>query len=170
LPALAAGVTPLGLLVPGGAPRPELRREFTSPLAGPPALAPGNDGDLEISLTSADRSVLHFLFSPRPQLGMDVDRETGVSRSFAGLSWNVFDNAGFYGNLGLAGSLTRSGPEELNRRLFGAPLALHSSFEFGYQIGNNNSLSLSVDHASTPDFLNDRNELNNLRLRYGLKF
>lgn len=171
--AYAAVTTPLpaggGTLVPGGAPLPQFRLNFPDLLSAAPAVS-GAAEDLQISLTSPDRSVLHFLFSPRSQFMVNTDRDTGTRSSYAGLSWSLFDTDGFYGNLGLAGSYTRFGAEEMYRRYLGPPLALHQTFELGYELGGPHSLWLSVDHATTPDFLNDRSELNNFRLNYGLKF
>ena len=56
------------------------------------------------------------------------------------------------------------------RRSLGPPLALHSTFEFGYELGDRHSLTLSLDRATAPDIFNEHNELDNLHLRYGLKF
>jgi hypothetical protein len=162
--AIAAGSTGSGALVPGGFALPEFRLNFPDLLAGPPS------GDLQISLTSSDKSVLQFLFSPRSQFGINTDPGTGTSRGYVGLSWNLFENGGFFGNLGFAGSLTRPGAEEMNRRALGAPLAVHGTFELGYQIGNQHSLTLSLDHASAPDLFAEHSDYNNFRLRYGLKF
>ena len=69
-----------------------------------------------------------------------------------------------------AGSIVRPGAEEMAPRALGPSFALHSMFELGYQIGDGHSLTLSLDRATTPDFLSERNEFNNLHLRYGLKF
>jgi hypothetical protein len=165
--AVAAGG---GVLVPGSAPLPQFHLDFPNLLIEPLG-APAVPGDLEISLTSPDRSVIQFAFSPRSRFGMTTDAETGTSRSYAGLSWNLFENSGFFGNLSLAGSLTRPGAEEMmNHRGLGPPLALHSMFEFGYQLGDRHSLTLSLDRSTAPDIFSERNELDNLLLRYGLKF
>jgi hypothetical protein len=165
-PAAAAGS---GALVPGSAPLPQFHLNFPNLLIeplGPPA----SQGDLQISLTSPDKGVIQFMFSPRSRFGMSTDPETGTSRTYAGLSWNLFENSGFFGNLSLAGSLTRPGAEEMNRRALGPPLALHSMVEFGYTLGGRHSLTLSLDRATAPDIFSERNELDNLHLRYGLKF
>ncbi|HZT50443.1 MAG TPA: hypothetical protein VFA22_00830 [Stellaceae bacterium] len=169
LPAWAAGpsatAAPASTLVPGGFALPEFRLNFPDMLATPPA-----EGDLQISLMSSDKSVLQFLFSPRSQFGMLSDPGTGTSRSYVGLSWNLFENNGFFSNFGIAGSLTRPGAEEMNRHGLGPPLALHSTVEFGYQLGSQHSLTLSLDHASAPDLFGDHGDSSNFRLRYGLKF
>jgi len=158
-----------GGLVPGSAPLPEFHLNFPNLLIEPLA-APAVAGDLQIELTSPDRSVVQFLFSPRSTFAIDNNPNTGTNRSFAGLSWNLFEDNGFFGNLSFAGSLTRPGAEEMAPRALGPSFALHSMFELGYQIGDGHSLTLSLDRATTPDFLSERNEFNNLHLRYGLKF
>jgi hypothetical protein len=157
------------MLVPGSAPLPQFHLNFPNLLIEPLG-APAVAGDLQISLTSPDRSVVHFLFSPRSSFAIDTDPNTGTKSSYAGLSWNLFEDNGFFGNLSLAGSFTRPGAEEMAPRALGPSLALHSMFEFGYQLGDGHSLTLSLDRATTPDFLSDRNEFNNFHLRYGLKF
>lgn len=158
-----------GALVPGAAPLPEFHLNFPN-LLSEPLLPPTQAGDLQISLTSPDRGVLQFLFSPRTLVGGVTDPDFGASRSYAGLGWNLFDAGGFYGTLGFAGSLTRPGPDDPYRQLFGPPFAIHSMFELGYELGGPHSLTLSLDHSSAPDLFNDRGGLDNLRLRYGLKF
>jgi len=158
-----------GILVPGNAPLPEFHLNFPNLLLEPLG-PPSASDDLQISLNSPDRGVVSFLFSPRSRFGMATDSGTGTSRSYAGLSWNLFNSNGFFGNLSVAGSLTRAGPEEMYPRYLGPSLALHSEFELGYQIGDRHSLTLSLDRATAPDPFSDRSELDNLRLRYGLKF
>jgi len=167
LPHAVAGTPGSNALVPGGFPLPEFYLNFPDRLAEP---LPTGPADLRISLTSPDQSVLQFLFSPRPQFAIATDRGTGTSRSSIGLSWNLFDNDGFFGSFGLAGSFTRTGVDDIYRRYFGPPLALHGRVEFGYQLGNQHSLTLSLDHATAPDLFGERNDLNNFQLRYGLKF
>ncbi len=167
MPPALAGSPGGATLVPGGFPLPEFRLNFPDLLYGPP---PSGSPDLQISLTSPDKTVLQFLFSPRSQFAFTTDPDTRTSRSYAGVSWNLFENNGFFGNLGLAGSFTQPGAEEFYRHDLGPPLALHSTFEFGYELGAGHSLTLSLDHASATDLFGDRYDNSNLRLRYGLKF
>lgn len=154
-------------LVPGGFRLPEFHLSFPELLSGPP---PAGPGDLQISLTSGGKNVLQFLFSPRSEFAFASDPTTGASRSYAGLSWNLFDKSGFFGNLDLSGSLTQFGPDPFYRQDYGPPLALHSTFELGFKLGASHSLTLSLDHSQAPDLFGDHYDINNLRLRYGLKF
>lgn len=167
-PHALAGAPGSAALIPGGFPLPEFYLNFPDRLAEP---LPTGPSDLRISLTTPDKSVLQFLFSPRPEFAIATDRGTGTSRSSAGLSWNLFDSNGFFGSFGLAGSVTRTnGVDDVYRRYFGPPLALHGHFEFGYQLGAQHSLTLSLDHAAAPDAFGEHSDLDNLQLRYGLKF
>jgi hypothetical protein len=175
LPALAGGppsaaLDPSGGLVRGNAPLPQFYLDFPS-ISNTLRAPLVNDNDLEISLTSDDNKVLQFLFSPRPQVGTSIDQLTGTSRSFAALTWNMFDTSSVFGNIGVAGSYTSSNFEDPDRRLLGPPVAMHGMLELGYHLGEQHSLSLSLDHSSTLELGNDHGVLgDNLRLRYGYKF
>ncbi|HUH85469.1 MAG TPA: hypothetical protein VLX85_12740 [Stellaceae bacterium] len=177
-PAFAADqVQPLtlsgGAPLPDTAPAPTFHFDF---LLDDPArqalLPPGSTSNLEISLTSPNNSVFHFLFSPRPQFGFATDTY-GVNRSYAGLSWNLFDSRGLYGNLGLGGTYDTSSnlPNDPLRRSLTPPLMLHGGLELGFHFGEQHSLSLRLDEGVTPGFhLNSGETSDNFRLRYGLKF
>lgn len=160
-------------LVRGGAPLPEFHLNFLGNVAGSQALAPiGADDNLEIALTSPNQGVLHFLFSPRPQFGFGYDRLTATNRGYAGLTWNLFDSDHLFGSIGLAGSYDAGdGPYDPLRRDFGPSLLLHGALEFGYQLGEQHSLSLRLDEGRAPELrLNTPESSDNLQLRYGLKF
>jgi hypothetical protein len=176
-PAVAGGQTqPLsvdgGALVMGSAPLPEFHLDFllddpSQPRGLPPSY--GN-GHLEIALTSPDNGVFRFMFSPRPQFGLNLDKATG-NRGYAGLTWNLFDSSTVFGNFGLAGSYADPGnPNDPLHRPLGPPLMLHGALELGYHIGTQHSLSLSLDQGRAPDGLLNGETMDSLRLRYGLKF
>jgi hypothetical protein len=175
--AAAADNTPLltldgGPLVRGNAPMPEFHLNFLGnsvPLASNP---PGSSPDFDISVTSPHNGVFQFLFSPRPQFGFGYDPLTGDNRGYAGLTWNLFDDKGVFGSVGLAGSYD-PGLDTLYdplRRSLGPPLMLRGALEFGYRLGDQHSFSLRLDEDRTPDFRLNSETLDALRLRYGLKF
>ena len=176
-PALAGGQTQQlslggGELVRGGAPLPEFHLDFLLSDPARQAMLPaGSTDNLEISLTSPQNGVLRFLFSPRPQLGLSVDRATGGNRAYAGLTWSLFDSDTVFGNVGLAGTYEAGSslPTDPLRRPLGPPLMLHGAVEFGYHLGERDSVSLSLDQGRAPD-LRPGVENDNFRLRYGLKF
>jgi len=175
-PASAGGQTqPLAgggdTLVPGSAPLPEFHLDFILDDAARRGLGPsGSGGNLEIAMTSPESGVFRFLFSPRPQFGVNLDRTTG-NRGYAGLTWNLFDSNRIFGNFGLAGSYADPGaPNDPLHRPLGPPIMLHGALELGYHIGTQHSLSLSLDQGRAPDARLGGETTDNLRLRYGLRF
>ena len=161
-----------GTLVRGGAPLPEYHLNFLGDDAGSRVLLPGGAAnDLEIALTSPNSGVFHFLFSPRPQFGFGYDRATATNRGFAGLTWSLFDSDRLFGSIGLAGSYDAGSVYDPLHRAFGPPLLMHGAVEFGYQLGEQHSLSLRVDDGHSPDLrFNNAENSNDFLLRYGLKF
>ena len=169
LPALADS-TALGsgsALVRGGAAFPSFNSSFPLDLAsvGP---APATKSNLEIALTSPDHSVLRFLFSPRIMAGDTYNYQVGptVTGTSVGLAWNIFDHDKLFGAVGLSGEVNRQALDSPVPKLYGPPFALHSSLELGYAFTSQQSLSLSLDHATPTPFTGS----DNLRLRYGLHF
>ena len=153
--------------------QPELHLDYllNDPTRRGAAPSLGSD-NLEIALSSPDSGVFRFLFSPRPQFGLSLDKVTG-SRGYAGLTWNLFDSDSLSGNVGLAGSYDpgAGAPNDpLGRTLATPSLTLHGALELGYHIGARHSLSLSLDQGRTPDLKLNAETTDNLRLRYGLKF
>jgi hypothetical protein len=173
-PALAGGQTQSLTngenLVRGKAPLPEFHLDFLLDAPTRRGMAPPIGDNLEIALTSPDSGVFRFIFSPRPQLGLNLDKTSG-NRGYAGLTWNLFDSDTVFGNLGLAGSYTAAGaPNDPLRRPLGPPLMLHGALELGYHIGGQHSLSLSLDQGRAPEARLGGETMDNLRLRYGMRF
>ncbi|MGO8914901.1 MAG: hypothetical protein ACLQJR_03220 [Stellaceae bacterium] len=177
-PAVAGDQTqPLGVdgsgLVRGGAPLPDFRLNFLPNDPVSQGLNPaGGSNNLEIALTSPGTGVFHFLFSPRPQLGFGLDRMTGVNRGYAGLSWSLFDNDRLFGSVGLGGTYDPGSntPFDQLRRPLGPPLMMRGALEFGYQFGDQHSLSLRLDEGRPADLRLNGENSDNLQLRYGVKF
>jgi lipid A 3-O-deacylase len=177
-PAVAGGQTQQltvngGALVRGAAPLPDFHLDFLLEDPARQVLLPlGRSSDLEIALTSPDNDVFRFLFSPRPQLGLSVDKLTGGNRGYAGLTWNLFDSRTVFGNLGVAGTYDAAAgaPNDPLRRPLGPPLMLHGALELGYHLGDQHSLSLRLDEGRVPEFRLNGESSDNLSLRYGLRF
>jgi hypothetical protein len=157
-----------GTLQRGGAPLPEFHLDFLP--SEPTSPVVGSGGNLEIALAAPGASGFSFLFSPRAQFGLGFDRATGTNRAYAGLTWNLFDTGTVFSNIGVAGSHdVGTAPTEQPRRFFGPPLMLHGALQFGYHLGEQQSLSLSLGQEHAPE-LRGGEASDNLRLRYGLKF
>ena len=177
-PALAGGQT-TQLSLSSDAPArataaaPEVHLDYLLNDPGRRGAAPSLGSDnLEIALTSPDVGVFRFLFSPRPQFGLSLDKVAG-NRGYAGLTWNLFDSGSVFGNLGLAGTYDAGAGapnDPLGRTTLTPSLMVHGALELGYHIGAQHSLSLSLDQGRSPELKSNTETTDNLRLRYGLKF
>jgi hypothetical protein len=163
-----------GNLVPGAATVPAFHMDFLLDDAGRLDGVPlGTTHDLEISLTSPNSPVFHFLFSPRAQFGIGYDPIEGASRAYIGLTWNLLSDNSIYGNLGLAGSFDPggAGAASVAGRVPDAPLMFHGAVEFGYRVDQNSSLSLAIDQGVVPNAHGSGPEpIDNFLLRFGGKF
>jgi hypothetical protein len=157
-------------LVRGGAPLPQFNTSFPIQIGTPdPVGAPKSD--LEISLTSPDHSVLHFLFSPRSLAGVTPSVGGTAGAQYSGLAWNIFDNDRLFGSIALTGAVTRPLNTDPTTRLYGPLISLHSTFELGYAFDPRSSLSFDIDHANAAPVFGDHNVPGeNLRLQYGYHF
>lgn len=175
-PALAGGQTSqlsfTGDALVRGAGLPEFHLDYllNDPARRGGAQPLGSD-NLEIALTSPDIGVFRFLFSPRPQFGLSLDKGAG-NRGYAGLTWNLFDSGSVFGNVGFAGSYDPGTglPSDTLHRPLTSSVMLHGALELGYHIGARHSLSLSLDQGRSPELRLNAETTDNLRLRYGLKF
>jgi hypothetical protein len=171
--ARADGATRLGAasaLVRGGAPLPQFNTTFPIQIGNPNPVGAAKS-DLEISLTTADHSVLRFLFSPRSLSGETPGIGGTAGADYTGLAWNIFDNDRLFGSIALSGAVNRRSVNDPTSRLYGPLISLHSTFELGYVFDPQQSLSLDVDHAQAAPYFGDRNVPGeNLRLQYGYHF
>ena len=146
--------------------------------SGTPSIGPGRLVDpppgFAIMLTMPAAPDQEFMFSPRlPQLLPDSTTSSLGQRAYLGFSFDMGQKTGFYGSLGLGGSIASaggSGFDELARPHPTSSLLLHGGLEFGYRPDPQNSVSLSLDQAKAPDFLDHGDSVSSVRLRYGLKF
>lgn len=127
-----------------------------------------------MALTMPDAPDRVFMFSPRlPQLLPDSTTPVLGQRTYLGFTFDLGQQSGLYGSLGLGGSVATSSGltfDDLARTHPSASLLLHGGLEFGYRPDANNSVSLSLDQAKAPDIFDHSDSVSSVRLRYGFKF
>lgn len=178
LPARADGPAPPGYvgglkLVWGSVPLPDFRTGFQQPSPSGGGLSLDEPG-YAMMLSLSNEPGQQFAFTPRtPQL-TPLGIAGGVSqRSYLGVSVDIGEPTGFYGSVGVGGSvLAQRTPsfEDVGPRAFNAPLMLHGGVELGYRLDSRNSFALSVEEARPTDGSERGGPIGNYRLRYGLKF
>jgi len=161
-------------LVWGSVPLPDFRMGFQQPDAVRGGLSVDEPGGA-MMLSLSDKPGQQFMFTPRtPQLSpVGVSGGGAQQRSYLGLSVDIGEPMGFYGSLGLGGSvLAQRAPafEEGGPRAYNAPLMLHGGVELGYRLDSANTFSLSVEEAHPTDGSERGGPIGTYRLRYGLKF
>jgi len=177
LPARADGPLPTGYvgglqLVWGSVPLPDFRTGFQQPSPSGGGLSLNEPG-YAMMLSLSDKPSQQFTFTPRtPQLtplGL-----AGLSqRSYLGISVDIGEPTGFYGSVGVGGSVLAQRPpsfEDAGPRAFNAPLMLHGGVELGYRLDSKNSFALSLEEAHPTDGSERGGPIGSYRLRYGLKF
>ena len=178
VPARADGSAPSsyvgGLkLVWGSVPLPDFRVGFQDPSAPAGGLSLDEPGSA-VMLSLSDKPGQQFSFTPRtPQLAPLALTAGANQRSYLGVSVDISEPTGFYGSVGVGGSvLARRTPsfEDGGPRAYNAPLMLHGGVELGYRLDSQNSFALSVEESHPTDGSERGGPIGTYRLRYGLKF
>tara|TARA_Y100001960_G_C14766853_1_gene877497 strand:- start:2578 stop:3060 length:483 start_codon:yes stop_codon:yes gene_type:complete len=140
----------------------------------------GLDGNLEFLWNSPDW--LKFLWTPQPHLGFSFNGSSNnTDVAYTGLSWEkiIWRSAFLNFSFGLAlhnGKLSYNPdvpfPSDYNRhREFGCRVVFRESFEAGWKLPKEQSLSIMWSHYSHAGLCGDQNEgLDNLGVRYGYRF
>lgn len=178
LPARADGPAPAGYvgglkLVWGSVPLPDFRTGFQQPSPSGGSLSLNEPG-YAMMLSFSDKPGQQFTFTPRtPQL-TPLGLAGGLTqRSYLGISVDMGEPTGFYGSVGLGGSVLAQRPpsfEDAGPRAFNAPLMLHGGVELGYRFDSRNSFALSLEEAHPTDGSERGGPVGSYRLRYGLRF
>jgi hypothetical protein len=156
-------------LVWGGLAVPDFSGKLgnTTSLDPPPGFA--------MMLTMPNAQGQQFMFSPRlPQVMPDSTTAIAGQRAYLGFSFDMGQQTGFYGTLGLGGSVATTHSavtfDDLARAHSDSPLMFHGGLELGYRPDPQNSVSLSLDQAKGSDGFDRGDSVSSVRLRYGLKF
>jgi hypothetical protein len=160
-------------LVWGSVPLPDFRTGFQQPAGAGDSLSLDEPG-YAMMLSLSDKPGQQFMFTPRtPQLTPLGLTGGGTQRSYLGLSVDIGEPTGFYGSVGLGGSvLAQRTPafQDGGPRAYNAPLMLHGGVELGYRLNSASSFSLSLEEAHPTDGSERGGAIGTYRLRYGLKF
>jgi hypothetical protein len=157
-------------LIWGALPVPDF--SGTRPTGGPGLTDPPPGFSMMLTMPNAQGQ--QFMFSPRlPQVMPDSTTPSVGDRAYLGFSFDMGQQTGLYGTLGVGGSITASHGltfDDLGRTHATAPLLLHGGLEFGYSFDPQNRVSLSLDQAKGADGFDRGDSVSSVRLRYGLKF
>jgi lipid A 3-O-deacylase len=138
---------------------------------------PGVDFNGELRFVSPE--ILKAIYAPRPHLGVSVNSAGATNQAYAGLTWtftlarglaSAEDSLFLDASLGGAvhdGSIRTN---RTDRKELGSRVEFRESLELGWRFTPSQSVSILLDHISNAN-LGVKNEgLDNLGLRYGIKF
>jgi lipid A 3-O-deacylase len=135
--------------------------------------------DLNAELRFVSPAFLEPLLSPRPHLGVSVNTDGDTDQAYAGLTWtftlfrqllNPVDSLFLDASLGGAVHDGKLSTRDPHRKNLGSRFLFRESLEIGYRFTPAQSVSVILDHISNADLASRNEGLDNLGLRYGLKF
>jgi lipid A 3-O-deacylase len=137
----------------------------------------GADINLETRFVSPE--LLRPLFAPRPHLGLSVNTAGDTSQLYAGLTWSLTLTRGLFStsdslyldaSIGGAAHDGKLDIESADRKALGSRFLFRESLELGYSFTPSQSISIMLDHVSNANLANRNEGLDNLGIRYGVKF
>jgi hypothetical protein len=130
----------------------------------------GIDGNLEFLFVSPD--FLHYILSPRPQIGFSVNSDGNTSSGYFGLNWEWRPWRGLFADFSFGGMVHNghNRTDDIHRKELGCHILFRESVEVGWRFAGRHSLSFLFDHSSNGRLCAKNEGLNDLGIRYGYSF
>jgi lipid A 3-O-deacylase len=138
---------------------------------------PGADFNGEIRFVSPD--LLKAIWAPRPHLGVSVNSAGATSQAYTGLTWTftlarglASSDDSLFLDASLGGSVHDGSirSERSDRKELGSRFLFRESLEFGWAFTPRQSISILLDHVSNANLGVKNAGLDNLGVRYGIRF
>jgi hypothetical protein len=134
--------------------------------------------DVNIEARFASPTFLDVLLSPRPHLGVSANTEGDTSYAYFGLTWHAAGILGQEDSLFIEGSLggavhdgaVERAEAEPGEKPLGTRVLFRESVEIGYAFTARQSVSVMFDHLSNANLGDANPGLNNVGIRYGVRF
>jgi lipid A 3-O-deacylase len=133
--------------------------------------------DLNLELRFASPGFLSLVWSPRPHLGVSGNLAGDTSQVYFGLTWSFMlwrtgGADGLFLDASLGGAVHNGelDPVKADRKALGSRVLFRESLELGYRFAEVHSISVMLDHMSNANLADHNEGLDNLGIRYGLKF
>ncbi len=128
--------------------------------------------NLGIEVLGRSPAWLDWIWSPRPTAGFSLNTAGDTSAVYAGVTWD-FDIAGPIFISAFFGGGVHDGETEGNvpdKRALGCPLLFRESIGLGYRLPNGDAIELAVDHMSNASLCDENDGVENLGIKYHLRF
>lgn len=172
------GDAPAQTLVPGGF-LDELKLGVLRHDAGVFGNHKEDGADINLEARFVSPEFLHPLLAPRPHLGLSLNTDGNTNQVYAGLTWtftlfrglfSTSDSLYLDASIGGAAHDGKLDTEAPGRKSLGSRFLFRESLELGYSFTPSQSISIMLDHVSNANLANRNEGLDNLGVRYGIKF
>jgi lipid A 3-O-deacylase len=135
--------------------------------------------DLNGELRFVSPDILKAIWAPRPHVGVSVNTIGNTSQAYAGLTWTftladglVRANDRLFLDVSFGGAVHDGDihTENDERKALGSRVLFHGALELGWAFTPGQSISILLDHMSNANLGSKNEGLDNLGLRYGIKF
>jgi len=108
----------------------------------------------------------------RPAIGASYNSAGGTSKAYADARWEYQTSLGVFFDLGIGAAVHNGdlGPVSIDHKAMGSRLLFHFPAEVGYRFANGQTLSLYFEHDSNGYTQKYNEGLDDLGIRYGIKF
>jgi lipid A 3-O-deacylase len=132
------------------------------------------EGGLNIGaeFLTASPQWLGWIWSPRPTAGFSLNTAGDTSAAYAGVTWD-FDITGPLFVTAFFGGVVHDGetdPGKPDKRALGCPLLFRESIGLGWRLPGGDAIELAVDHMSNASLCDENDGVENLGLKYHLRF
>jgi lipid A 3-O-deacylase len=128
---------------------------------------------IDINVEALFGSGLPFLGGRlRPALGASVNTEGYTSKAYLDARWEIDLGPRIFFGLGL-GAAVHDGkldPTDADRKALGSRVLFHVPVELGLRLDERHSLSIYFEHTSNGNTAKYNEALDNIGLRYGIRF
>jgi lipid A 3-O-deacylase len=128
--------------------------------------------DINAEMLFKSPAFLSPIWSPRPQLGVNISTGSGTSIAYAGLAWdyNLTDSLFVEASFGGAIHNGETDHRTANRQDYGCRVMFHENASVGWRFDAQNSLMLTLDHMSNASLCSPNPGLTDIGVRYGFSF
>lgn len=128
--------------------------------------------DVNFELLFVSPRFLHFVWSPRPHLGVTVNSVGDTSKAYAGLSWEWSFFGNWFAGFSLGGAIHdgKLTTQRTDRKELGCRVLFRESIDAGYRFAGRHGISAYFDHISNARLCSRNEGLEGFGLRYGYKF
>jgi lipid A 3-O-deacylase len=119
-----------------------------------------------------ENTLLHFLLTPRPMVGFNVNSDNDTHTAYAGLTWDLYLWGPLFAEASFGGVVHtgNTGNTSLDAEALGCRVLFRESAGLGIDVTENVRLLAHVEHMSNAGLCDFNGGITNVGLRVGYRF